>query len=42
MTEMVEVVIGGQKIAPLKLEAVKVEAGTGYYKTAWSGSEITL
>ncbi|WP_044399780.1 alpha-2-macroglobulin [Lacinutrix sp. Hel_I_90] len=41
VTEMVEVVIGGQEIAPSKLEAVKVEAGTGYYKTSWSGSEIT-
>ena len=41
VTDMVEVVIGGQQIEPSKLEAVKVEAGTGYYKTAWNGSEIT-
>ncbi|WP_452602149.1 alpha-2-macroglobulin family protein [Pontimicrobium sp. MEBiC06410] len=40
VTEMVEVIIGGQPIAPNKLENVKVEAGTGYYKTAWNGSEI--
>ncbi|WP_298340593.1 MG2 domain-containing protein [uncultured Algibacter sp.] len=40
VTEMVEVVIGGQQIEPSKLEAVKVEAGTGYYKTSWSTSEI--
>ena len=40
VTEMVDVVIGGQKIAPSKLENVKVEAGTGYYKTSWSASEI--
>lgn len=40
VTDMVEVVIGGQPIEPSKLEAVKVEAGTGYYKTAWNGSEI--
>ncbi|WP_299254026.1 alpha-2-macroglobulin family protein [uncultured Lacinutrix sp.] len=40
VTDMVEVVIGNQPIEPSKLEAVKVEAGTGYYKTAWNGSEI--
>ena len=37
---MVDVVLGGQQIEPLKLEAVKVEAGTGYYKTSWNSSEI--
>ncbi|WP_299890226.1 carboxypeptidase-like regulatory domain-containing protein [uncultured Lacinutrix sp.] len=41
VTDMVEVVIGNQPIAPSKLEAVKVEAGTGYYKTNWTGTEIT-
>ncbi|MEW4925111.1 MG2 domain-containing protein [Algibacter sp. 2305UL17-15] len=40
VTDMVDVVIGGQHIAPSKLEGVKVEAGTGYYKTSWSSSEI--
>jgi len=40
VTDMVDVVLGGEKITPSKLEAVKVEAGTGYYKTSWSGSEI--
>ncbi len=40
VTDMVDVVIGGQKIEPSKLENVKVEAGTGYYKTAWNGTEI--
>ena len=40
VTEMVDVVLGGQKIAPSKLENVKIEAGTGYYKTSWSASEI--
>ncbi|MDD7886410.1 alpha-2-macroglobulin [Flavivirga sp. 57AJ16] len=40
VTEMVDVVLGGQNIAPSKLENVKVEAGTGYYKTSWSASEI--
>ncbi|GAA3616546.1 MG2 domain-containing protein [Flavivirga amylovorans] len=40
VTDMVDVVLGGQKIAPSKLENVKVEAGTGYYKTSWNTSEI--
>ena len=40
VTEMVDVVLGGQKINPSKLEDVKVEAGTGYYKTSWSSAEI--
>lgn len=40
VTDMVDIVIGGQQIAPSKLEAVKVEAGTGYFKTSWSSSEI--
>ncbi len=40
VTDMVDVVLGGQKIAPSKLENVKIEAGTGYYKTSWNGSEI--
>mgnify|MGYP003636775729 CR=1 FL=1 len=40
VTEMVDVVLGGQEISPSKLENVKVEAGTGYYKTSWNGNEI--
>ncbi len=40
VTDMVDVIIGGQKINPSKLEDVTVEAGTGYYKTAWNSSEI--
>ncbi|TBN01416.1 alpha-2-macroglobulin [Hyunsoonleella flava] len=40
VTDMVDVVLGGQHIDPKKLENVKVEAGTGYYKTSWSPSEI--
>jgi uncharacterized protein YfaS (alpha-2-macroglobulin family) len=40
VTDMVDVVIGGQKIEPSKLEDAKVEAGTGYYKTSWNASEI--
>ncbi len=40
VTDMVDVVLGGQNISPTKLENVKVEAGTGYYKTSWNGLEI--
>lgn len=40
VTDAVDVIIGGEKIEPSKLENVKVEAGTGYYKTSWNGSEI--
>ena len=35
---MVDVVLGGHEINPKKLENLKVEAGTGYYKTAWNAS----
>ncbi|WP_194766124.1 alpha-2-macroglobulin family protein [Tamlana sp. I1] len=41
VTDMVDVTIGGQTINPSKLENVSIEAGTGYYKTSWSASEIT-
>ena len=40
VTDMVDVVLGGHEINPKKLENLKVEAGTGYYKTAWNASEI--
>ncbi|MFK5973285.1 MAG: MG2 domain-containing protein [Flavobacteriaceae bacterium] len=40
VTDAVAVLVGGKKIAPSKLENVKVEAGTGYYKTAWNSNEI--
>ncbi len=40
VTDIVDVIIGGQPIEPSKLENVKIEAGTGYYKTAWNGPEI--
>lgn len=40
VTDMVEIVLGRQKIEPSKLEDVKVEAGTGYFKTSWNTSEI--
>jgi uncharacterized protein YfaS (alpha-2-macroglobulin family) len=40
ITEIVHVNVGNESISPSTLDNVKLEAGTGYYKTAWSGSEI--
>ena len=40
VNETVDVTIGNQKIEPSKLENVKIEAGTGYYKTSWNSTEI--
>ncbi len=45
VTDMVDVVIGSKQIEPFNPDnyqgkAVKVEAGTGYYKTSWNASEI--
>jgi TonB-dependent SusC/RagA subfamily outer membrane receptor len=41
ITEMVDIKIGDQKINPSKTETVKIEAGTGYFKTSWNADEIT-
>ena len=40
VSEMVAVKVGNTDIGPKKLEDVKHEAGTGYYKTSWTGSDI--
>jgi len=40
VTDMVDVEVGNETISPKTLENVKLEAGTGYYKTSWTGSEI--
>ncbi|MHA7058621.1 alpha-2-macroglobulin family protein [Aquimarina sp. M1] len=40
VTDMVEIVIGNQTIDPSQMEEVRVEAGTGYFKTSWNGNEI--
>ncbi len=40
ITDMVEIVLGDQKIDPSTMEDVQVEAGTGYFKTAWNGKEV--
>jgi uncharacterized protein YfaS (alpha-2-macroglobulin family) len=38
--ELATLKVGGTKLDPEKMENVKVEAGTGYFKTSWAGSEI--
>jgi uncharacterized protein YfaS (alpha-2-macroglobulin family) len=38
--EIVKITLAGKEIDPKKLDNVKVEAGTGYFKTSWSGSDI--
>lgn len=39
--ELVQVMLGSMTVDPRQMEEVKVEAGTGYFKTSWSGKEIT-
>jgi hypothetical protein len=39
--QLVQITVGNQLIDPKKMDNVKVEAGTGYFKTSWSGNEIT-
>ena len=39
-SKLAEITIGNQKIDPRQMDNVKVEAGTGYFKTSWSGNEI--
>ncbi|MCP4054010.1 MAG: alpha-2-macroglobulin, partial [Mesoflavibacter sp.] len=41
VTDMVDIVLGDQKIDPNTMEDVKAEAGTGYFKTSWSANEIS-
>lgn len=40
VAEMVDVKIGNYDISPAMREDTKVEAGTGYFKTSWVGSDI--
>lgn len=40
-SQLAEIEVGGQVIDPNKLDGARPEAGTGYFKTAWSGGEIT-
>lgn len=38
---LAEITLAGKVIDPMQMDDVKVEAGTGYFKTSWSGSDIT-
>jgi len=38
--KLVEITIGKTLIDPKKIDGVNVEAGTGYFKTSWSGNDI--
>ncbi len=38
--ELAEIKLGKEIIDPFSLEDTRVEAGTGYFKTSWSGGEI--
>ncbi len=38
--DLVKVKLGEIDVDPKKMDDVKVEAGTGYYKVSWSGNEI--
>ena len=39
--QLVQIKVGDEVVDPKKMDNVKVEAGTGYFKTSWSGKEIT-
>jgi len=41
VTDFLDITIGSKKIDPLALPDSKVEAGTGYFKTSWTGDEIS-
>lgn len=38
--QLVEITMGDVVIDPKKMDDVKIEAGTGYFKTSWSGGDI--
>lgn len=40
-TNLVDIRVGNEKIDPATRPDTKIEAGTGYFKTAWKGSEIS-
>jgi TonB-dependent SusC/RagA subfamily outer membrane receptor len=40
VTDAVEVMVGNQNVDPSAIDDVKVEAGTGYFKTSWNTNEI--
>ncbi len=40
VTDNTDIKLCGEKIDPIKLEEIKKEAGTGYFKIDWTGEEI--
>ena len=38
--KLAEITLGDKLIDPFKIDDVKIEAGTGYFKTSWSADEI--
>lgn len=40
VTEMVDIKVGNQTINPAEMKDLKVEAGTGYFKTSWNDTKI--
>jgi len=38
---LAEITVGREKIDPFSRQDIRVEAGTGYFKTAWTASEIS-
>ncbi len=41
ITDMVNISLGNIKVEPNKMPEVKIEAGTGYFKTSWNSQDIT-
>ena len=39
-SKLVEVSLGGKPVEPKKMDDVKIETGTGYYKVSWGRGEI--
>lgn len=39
-SKLAEITVGDQKIEAVKMSEKNVEAGTGYFKTTWSGNDI--
>jgi uncharacterized protein YfaS (alpha-2-macroglobulin family) len=39
--ELVQVQVGNEKVNPVQREDTRIEAGTGYFKTAWTAGQIT-
>jgi hypothetical protein len=40
VTEMVDIKVGDLEVNPSEMKGIKVEIGTGYFKTSWNTDEI--